>query len=115
MAVDPGAKGTDDPFDGSGARTCPDDVSGGATAGSCGVAARAEIAYVDVRPNVALSAMPVDRMRADRAGCLSRRGRSVVIVFIRFMFFVVIFVVVIVIVVLALLTTEGSWWMVVHH
>ncbi len=40
----------------------------GGTIGSCGCSARAAMPYADVRPNVALSAIPADRMRAERAG-----------------------------------------------
>jgi hypothetical protein len=63
--------------------------------GSCGCSARAAIAYADVRPKVALSAIPVERIRAERAGCLSRRTRLVVIVFTRFVVFVVVTVVIV--------------------
>jgi hypothetical protein len=40
----------------------------GGTIGSCGCCARAEMPYAEVSPNVAESAIPVDKMRAERAG-----------------------------------------------
>jgi len=40
----------------------------GGTIGSCGCCARAEMPYAEVSPKVAVSAIPVDKMRAERAG-----------------------------------------------
>lgn len=62
--------------------------------------------YADVNPSVALRARPVDKMRADRAGCRSRRMRSIVIVFTRLV--TVMVVVVFVGVMIVVIATGGA-------
>lgn len=81
---------------------CPavEESTGGSGVGFGAGAACAVSRYADVNPSVALSARPVDKMRADRAGCRSRRTRSIVIVFTRFVV-VVVFVGVMVVVFVA--------------
>ena len=88
---------------------------GGEVAGSSGCCARAEIPYAEVRPNVALRAIPVERIRADRAGCRSRRTRLVVIVFTRLVVLVMIFITIAVMIIFALGLTANAWTWFVHH
>ena len=66
--------------------------TGGSGVGFGVGAACAVSRYADVNPSVALRAKPVDKMRADRAGCRSRRMRSIVIVFTRLVTIMVIVV-----------------------
>ena len=88
---------------------------GGGAAGPSGFCARAEIPYAEVRPNVALRAIPVERIRADRAGCRSRRTRLVVIVLTRLMIFVMTFITIAVMIIFALGLTANSMTRFVHH